>query len=64
MTRNTNQLTTKTGKAVISKTTGLPQFSTSVDHRIKKVKAQLNDGLTKFEIVWHNITRDAAHLTV
>lgn len=58
------QLTKHGGKPMIDKNTKLPIFSAPVDYRIKRVKAELNKGLSKFDSIWHNITRDAAHLTV
>lgn len=62
--QNTLQRVTSSGKPMIDKGTKLPMFSTPVDYRIKRVKAELNRGLTKFDAIWHDITRDAAHLTV
>lgn len=53
---NSFQRTTKNGRPL--KINGLPSYSQPVDNRLKKIKAELNQGLSKFDSVWNNICND------
>lgn len=64
MASNTSQRTTINGRPIISSKTGLPEFSSPVEYRIKRVKAELNRGLSKFDSAWNNITRDISNIVV
>jgi hypothetical protein len=52
---------TKNGRSL--KSNGLPVFSSPVEHRIKRIRAELNQGLSKVDSVWNNICNDV-RLTV
>lgn len=47
--------TTKNGKPIIYRDTKLPMYSNTVEARIKQVKQQLNQGLSKNEAIWNSI---------
>jgi hypothetical protein len=40
------------------KTNGLPSYSIPVENRIKRIKAELNKGLSKADSIWNNICND------
>lgn len=51
--------TTKTGKPLINRITGLPIYSNTVEARIKRARAELNQGLSKHDAIWNNICTTA-----
>lgn len=53
---NSYQRTTKNGRPL--KINDLPSYSTPVENRIKRIKAELNKGLSKADAVWNNICND------
>ena len=53
-----NQLHTKHGKPMIHRQTGLPIYCNTVEYRIKTIKQQLGQGLSKFENAWNSIIND------
>ena len=50
------QRTTKNGRSI--KTNGLPVYSIPVEVRLKNLRKQLNQGLSKVDGIWANISRE------
>lgn len=58
MAKNSFQRTTKNGRPIT--VGGLPLFTSTVDSRIKKIRQELNKGLSKFDSKWENIKMDVS----
>ena len=59
-----SKLLTKNGRAIIDRNTKLPIYSSTVESRIRKIKSQLNEGLSKYDSVWNNICNDVKISTI